>query len=52
MSLYLVMEYLDKGKKTMKLDRTGVGRGTHLSDETQGNTSAFDRKLSSSGARR
>ena len=40
-----------------KTDRTELGKCIHLYDETQGNketsnTSAFDRKLSSSGARK
>ena len=35
--LYGVMEYLDKGNETMGLDRTDLGKGTHLSDETQEN---------------
>ena len=35
-----------------KTDRTDLGKCIHLYDETQGNTSAFDRKLSSSGARK
>ena len=33
-------------------NRTDLGKCTHLYDKTQGNTSAFDRKLSSSSARR
>ena len=32
------------------IHRTELGKCIHLYDETQGNTSAFDRKLSSSGA--
>ena len=34
-----------------KTNRTELGKCIHLYDETQGNTSAFDRKFSSSGAR-
>ena len=33
-TLYGVMEYLDKGNETMELERTDLGKGTHLSDET------------------
>ena len=35
-----------------KTDRTELGKCIHLYDETQGNTSAFDRKLSWSSARK
>ena len=34
------------------IHRTELGKCIHLYDETQGNTSAFDRKLSWSGARK
>ena len=35
-----------------KTGRTELGKCIHLYDETQGNTSAFNNKLSSSGARK
>ena len=35
-----------------KTDRTELGKCIHPYDVTQGNTSAFDRKLSSSNARK
>ena len=35
-----------------KTDRTELGKCIHLYDVTQGNTSAFDRKLFSSNARK
>ena len=47
----MALEVVTDGKND-KTDRTQLGKCIHLYDVTQGNISAFDRKLSSSNARK